>query len=164
MSIFRLNQEFGMFSESSLLPWQGFITSVIRNVVFSIECFFIASIDFSWSMRTGLRESTAIFVRLFRRLWTNIWTVAIRSVVLHGFGVQSVARKDSSCSPAKSGDFAHPVMQRELRSGASGCGSHLCWLCLTARSSSPSPGCCGYSSNTTENFSLAFASAASRLF
>ena len=36
------------------------------NVVFSIEYFFITSIDFSWSMRTGLRESMAFFALLLR--------------------------------------------------------------------------------------------------
>ena len=94
MSIFRLNQEFGMFSESSLLQWQGYIVSVIRNVVFSIECFFITSRDFFWSMRTALRESMAIFVRLSRRLWISSSTVATRSLDLREFAVLTVERKD----------------------------------------------------------------------
>ena len=75
----------GSFLESSLLPWQGYITNVVRNVVFSIECFFITSIVFFWSMKTGLRESMAIFVQLFKRLWASISTVAILSVDLQEF-------------------------------------------------------------------------------
>ena len=84
----------GLFLESSLLPWQRSIISVIRNVLFSIECFFITSIVFSWSMKIDLRESMAIFVRLLRKSLRSTWTAAIRSVDLQEFDVLTVERKD----------------------------------------------------------------------
>ena len=84
----------GPFLESSLLPWQRSIISVIRNVLFSIECFFITSIVFSWSMKIDLRESMVTFARLSRKSLRSTLTAAIRSVDLQEFDVLTVERKD----------------------------------------------------------------------
>ena len=132
---------YGLFLESSLLPWQRSIISVIRNVLFSIECFFITSIVFSWSMKIDLRESMAIFVRLLRKLLRSTWTAAIRSVDLQEFDVLTVERKDCWPFHAKFADSAHHVIPKDERSGANGCGRSLYWIHLTARSSSLSLRC-----------------------
>ena len=51
ISLFDILISSGPFYESSSLSWQGYIDNAIQNAPFSIGCFSITSISFSWSMR-----------------------------------------------------------------------------------------------------------------
>ena len=81
-----------MFSESSLLQWQGCIDSVIRSAKCSTGCCSTTLRSFSQNMSHALKESMDISVRLSKRSWTSTWTVAIRSVGLQEFDAESVGK------------------------------------------------------------------------
>ncbi len=136
----------GPFFESSLLPWQGYTVSVIRNSLFFIGCFFITSRSFSKNTRAGLSESMASCVPSSRMLLRSISTAAIRCAGLPASGVQAVGESASSCFPARHAVSVLHVMPSAVRSGVSGCGRNFFWMSRTARSSSPSLRCCGCSS------------------
>ena len=87
--VHRFYNNLGIHSESSLLLWQGPITSIIRNVLCSIGCFFIISRAFLRNMRIVLKRSTDISGRSSRMLLRSISTAAIRCVGLLPFGVQT---------------------------------------------------------------------------
>jgi hypothetical protein len=69
----------GPFLESSLLPWQGYTVSVIRSVLFSIECFFITSKE-----STATSASSSPAGTLDGKVYLNLNALGI-SVELFGF-------------------------------------------------------------------------------
>ena len=142
----------GSFVGFLSLPWRECIVPDIPSGLSFIGCYFITS-TVSWrSMRAASRRSTVSSGRSSRRSSSATWTAATRAAGLPASAVPTVGKIVFWCFPAALAVSAHRVIPRGLRSGASGCGRHSFGMSPTARSSSPSPRCCGYSSSTTASF------------
>ena len=154
ISLSSFSQHPGIQSESSLLLWQGPSTSIIRNVLCSIGCFFIISRGFFENMMIVLRRSTDISGRSSKMLLRSISTVAIRCVGLPASGVRTVERSASYASLARAVVSVHRVMPSAVRNGASGCGRSFFWMSPIARLSLLFLRCCGFSSASSESSSM----------
>ncbi len=117
MSLFWLNQEFGLLFESLSLPWQAYIVSAIRNGRYFTGCFSIILRSSSWSMKITSSETVVASALWSRRLSKNILTVAIRRTGLPGSGVRIVVLRSCLCFHVKAEDSAPHVMPSAGRSG-----------------------------------------------